>query len=305
MQRNNTSLLFIIIPTIFVIVGILFFPLNQSKNTEDILLILNFVGLFLLLIGYFLSKNPSKQIIKIIGWVFVSFAWSTQINSLYYGEQGDLVNAFFCAAGIFVLFYIAYHEWLTIIKKDEVKCLNWIAGAAAIAGIIYFGIDSYEPLQLWLRETVAAQSAMALELFVDNVEQYGVTINWQGAPISIIFACTAVQSMVLFVGIILPLQNVSFKKKLIGLGITVLPVYFLNLFRNALVIYLTGAFGNDFFSIAHNVIAKILGLIALVILLLIVTKIIPEVFDQILCISDLYKRNGPIEKFIKKKIFRK
>jgi hypothetical protein len=37
-----------------------------------------------------------------------------------------------------------------------------------------------------------------------------------------------------------------------------------------------------------------------VILLFIVVKIVPEVFDEILNLTDLYKRNGPIEKTIKK-----
>jgi exosortase/archaeosortase len=50
---------------------------------------------------------------------------------------------------------------------------------------------------------------------------------------------------------------------------------------------------------AHNVISKAGSLAALVILLLIVIKIIPEVLDEIMCLVDLHKRNGPIEKAIK------
>ena len=61
-----------------------------------------------------------------------------------------------------------------------------------------------------------------------------------------------------------------------------------------------GTYGNDFFNIAHNIIGKGGSLIALVILLFIVVKIVPEVFDEILNLTDLYKRNGPIEKTIKK-----
>jgi archaeosortase A (PGF-CTERM-specific) len=299
MDKEKTTLIFIILPLVFVIVGILFYPYEPQDEIITYLTYINFTGLVLLAIGYFIKLNGKGHILKIIGWSLVAFFWSTQINSLYFGEDGDIVNAFFCCAGIFVLFYIAYHEWLSIEKKESVSCLNWIAGAAAIAGFIYFGIE-LTPLQMWLRETVASQSAYTLEIFVDNVEIDGIFISWQTATINLIFACTAVQSMVLFVGIILPLPKVDIKYKLIGLAVTVLPVYFLNLVRNALVVFLTGNYGDDFFPIAHNVIAKILSLIALVILLFILIKILPQVFDEISCIIDLPKRKGPIERFMYK-----
>ena len=296
---KKTAFIFIILPAVFIIIGILFFPYETHEDYNLAATSINFIGLFLLLIGFLLKTKEKSHIIKIIGWSLVAFFWSTQINYLYFYEEGDFVNAFFVISGVFVLFYIAYHEMLSFEKKDSVSCLNWIAGAAALAGIIYSGIE-LTPLQMWLRETVASQSGYALDIFVDNVEVNDIFITWQTATINLIFACTAVQSMVLFVGIILPLPKANFKRKIIGLAITVIPVYFLNLLRNALVIYLTGVYGDDFFSTAHNVIAKILSLIALIILLFILIKILPEVFDEISCIFDLPKRKGPIENLIKK-----
>ena len=186
---------------------------------------------------------------------------------------------------------------------EDIKCLNWVAGLTAIAGIIYFGIEM-TPLEMWLREVVAAQSAWLLNIFTGNVVQSGIHIEWGLAHINIIFACTGVQSMVLFVGMILPLTKVDAKRKFYGLLVTLVPIYFLNLIRNALVTYLTGIYGSDFFSTAHNIIGKGGSLIALVILLLIVIKIVPEVFDEIICLTDLYKRNGPLGQSIKK-IWRK
>ena len=132
-----------------------------------------------------------------------------------------------------------------------------------------------------------------------------VLISWASANIIIIFACTAVQSMVLFVGMIVPLTNVSIKRKIIGLMVTLIPVYFLNLIRNAIVVYLTGVYGHEFFSTAHNIIGKGGSLVALIILIFIVIKFIPEVFDEIICLSDLPKRDGPIEVFVKKYLLRK
>jgi archaeosortase A (PGF-CTERM-specific) len=231
--------------------------------------------------------------------VIFSFYWSTQINSLYFAEQGDIVNAFLCIIGIYVLFYIAYHEWLSLKRNEKVECINWIAGATAISGLIY-SIIELTPLAIWLIEIVAAQSGWLLNIFTDNVSVNGRYISYNLAYIRIIFACTAVQSMVLFIGMILPLKKVNKKRKIYGLLVTVIPIYFLNLVRNASITYLVGIYDNDFFNIAHNLIGKGGSLIALVILLLIVIKIIPEVFDEIINLTYLYKRNGPIESAIKK-----
>jgi archaeosortase A (PGF-CTERM-specific) len=302
--ENAFASLFFIIPTLFIAVGIFIFTYSPAEGNKLFFGIPLFVSLVLLLIGFFLKKDRIGNVIRIAGWTILSFFWSTQINNLYFGEDGDFVNAFLCIVGIYVLFYIAYHEWLSVKRKENISCLSWIAGAGAIAGLIYFGIDM-TPLQMWLREVVAAQSAWVLNIFAGNVYQNGIYIRWEQAGIGIIFACTAVQSMVIFVGMILPLTKVDAKRKIYGLLVTVLPIYLLNLVRNALVVYLTGVYGDDFFPTAHNIIGKGGSLIALVILLLIVVKIIPEVFDEIMGLIDLHKRNGPMERFVKRYVLGK
>jgi len=302
MQKFSASdkivaLLFLIIPLILVIIGILLFNYPLSEEIKLYLTIPLFSSLAILLIGFLIKKKRLNNIIKIVGWSLFAFYWSTQPNTLYFGEDGDIVNASIAAIGVFILFYFAYHEWLSIKSKEKINCLNWIAGVGAIAGIIYYGIE-LTPIAMWLREVVATQSGGLLNIFTGEVIIEGVTISYKSAHIELIFACTAVQSMVLFVGMILPLMKVNINKRIYGLMVTVVPIYFLNLIRNALVIYLTGEYGPPFFSTAHNVIGKGGSLIALIILLFIVTKIIPEVFDEIICLTDLYKRKGPLEQFL-------
>ena len=48
---------------------------------------------------------------------------------------------------------------------------------------------------------------------------------------------------------------------------------------------------------AHNIIAKAGSLIALIALLFLTFKIVPELYNEILCIFDLPKRKGPVENF--------
>ncbi|RLF32457.1 MAG: archaeosortase A [Thermoplasmata archaeon] len=298
-RENIFAVLFLIIPTILLLTGFFFFPDIISDETRQMLAIPLFSGLILLMVGFILKKEVIASKIKIIGWVIFTFYWAVQPKTLYFSEDGDFVNAFICIIGVYVLFYIAYHEWLSTQRKEYVSCLNWIAGASAIAGLIYFGIE-LTPLSLWLREIVASQSGWLLNVFTGGVQVNGVYIKYKLASIMIIFACTAVQSFVIFIGMILSLQHVDKKRKIYGLLVTVLPVYFLNLVRNAGVVYLVGIYGSDFFGMAHNIIGKSGSLIALIILLFILIKIVPEVFDEIMCLTDLYKRNGPMEKLLKK-----
>ena len=158
-----------------------------------------------------------------------------------------------------------------------------MAGAAAIAGFIYFGIE-LTALEMWLREVVAVQSGWVLNIFTGDVTVNEIFIRYGGTSIMIIFACTGVQSIVIFVGMILPLPKIGIKRKCYGLLVTVVPVYFLNLIRNALVTYLVGSDTTSFYM-AHNVIGKGGSLLALVILLFIVAKILPEIFDRTVYIS--------------------
>lgn len=312
-----TALLFILIPTLMLILSYFFIPYPFNEDTKYYLFIPMFLGLILLGIGFFIKKIPLGNDFKICGWMIFAFYWSTQPTKLYLSEGNDLFNGVVCIIGVYVLCYFAYHEWLSIKRKENMKSLNWIAGASAIAGIIYFGIERIVigPCSLiglekisfseWLIQSVAEESTWVLDTIIGNAKVSGSDINLDGSyAVTIIFACTAIQAMVIFVGMIGALPRISIKRKIIGLIITIVPIYILNLFRNAMVAFLVGRNITDF-TIAHNVLSKIGALITLIVLLLIVIKIIPEIFDEIVSLTDIYKRNGPLEKMFKKIIGRK
>ena len=297
------SFLFLIIPAIMLVIGYFIFPYPPSELALKLIQVPIFLGLITLGAGVLIKKGRTASKIKLIGWMIFSFYWSTQPTQLYLVEEGDVVNAVLCIIGVFALSYLAYHEWLSIKKNENIGCLNWIAGATAIAGLIYFGIEA-SFLKNWLIELTAQQSGWVLNLVIGNVQVIGSNIyHNESYIVTIVFACTAIQSIVVFIGMILVLSKVDVKKKIFGLLITVVPIYFLNLLRNALVGFLLTNKITDL-NMAHNVIAKTGSLIAMIILLFIVIKIIPEIFNEIICLTDLYKRNGPLEKGIKN-IFRR
>jgi archaeosortase A (PGF-CTERM-specific) len=303
-STNRIASFFILIPTIFVLLSIFVFTYPLETWVEFMLPIPLFVGLFILLIGSFLPEKPFAQKLRILGWIVFAFYWATQPQTLYFSEQQDIFNAVVTIIGIYVLFYLAYHEWYSLQIKESIDSLRWIAGASALAGLIYFIID-LTPLGESLINIVANHSGWLLNIFTGNVGINPPILSYKEATIRIIFACTAVQSMALFIGMILPLPHVGSNRKIKGLLITVLPVYFLNLIRNASIVYLVGIYGGSFFGIAHNYIGKTGSLIALIVLLFLVAKIVPEIFDNILELLDLPKRKGPIEQFFRDNLWGK
>lgn len=300
LQRTEelVSSFFLFLPIVFVILSFLVFTYPLHPIIKMLLPVPLYLGLILLAVGSMVHLRKQGALLRIAGWIVFSFYWATQPLTLYYSEQEDLVNLFICIIGIFVLFYFAYREWWSIRTKRYEKSLQWIAGASAISGLIYFIIEQTSVAPLIIN-SVAWQSGMLLSFFTGPVNINPPYLSYLSAHIRIIFACTAIQSMVIFVGMIIPLPNVSWNRKIKGLLVTILPVYVLNLIRNAGITYLVGIYGDEFFSIAHNYIGKGGSLVALIILLLILTKILPEVFDYILELVDLPKHAGPIENKIK------
>ena len=318
-QENNFAFIFLIIPAILLILGYYINPYPPIDNLKILLQIPMFLGLVILGIGFFITffeKNKNLgSIFKISGWIIFAFYWATQPAHLYYSEGGDIFNGVVCILGVFVLFYIAYHEWLSVVRNEHISCLNWLAGASFFAGIIYFGIERLiVPSFFGLPEInlanslisiVSDHSTLVLNTIIGNAERvvsqgphYQIYIDGHYA-VTIIFACTAIQAMVIFIGMLFAIKKVDLKRRIIGLAITVIPIYILNLFRNAMVAFLVGRNITDF-NIAHNILSKIGALMSLIILLLLLIKIVPEILDEIFCFIDLYKRNGPIEKTISK-----
>ncbi len=305
-ESLGIAFLFLLIPTIMLIIGYFIYPYDPDPDrlASKLLQIPIFLSLILLGIGFLIKKKGIGNTIKILGWMVFAFYWSTQPASLYISEGGDAVNAAICIIGVYVLFYLAYHEWLSLKRNENIGCLNWIAGASCIAGLVYYVIER-TALQDWMIEVTANQSAWVLNVITGNGVAIGNGIFFNGHyVVTIIFACTAIQAMAIFIGMIGVIPKVDIKRRFFGLLVTLIPIYILNQFRNALVVFLVGNNITDF-NMAHNYLSKTGSLLTLIVLLFIVVKIIPEIFDEIICLTDIYKRNGPLEKFAKKIIGRK
>ena len=225
-----------------------------------------------------------------IGWLFFSVHWILQWQHYY--ELEDYVNIFLVIFAAIFSVYIGY----ILIKQDmslfrningisTLTSISMMTTAAAIGGLSYFIFSGIPSMNSWIITTVTDQTIRTGSLF-------GVTItrrDWNliavnGYKVEIILACTAIESIALFVGIIASV-NAPLKRLAYAFIISVPVIYGLNLIRNVFVVDAYGMtwFGDPemSFYIAHTVIAKIGSLIALFLIAYAVLKILPEIIDMI------------------------
>ncbi|HET6398425.1 MAG TPA: archaeosortase A, partial [Candidatus Thermoplasmatota archaeon] len=116
-------------------------------------------------------------------------------------------------------------------------------------------------------------------------------------PVSIILACTAIQSIMLFVGLFLG-TTASWQRKLRMSLIVAAVVYVLNLLRNVGIIWFYGQ-GDASFWVMHNAIGKGGSLLAMVGIAFVVFRFFPEFFQALVSVLDLPERDGPLERALR------
>ncbi len=269
-------------------------------------LALDFILLFGLIlegIGFYYGKKE-RHLFRSSGWILLGIYWPTQAPDFL--GVGDFTNAFFCLMALPFFFYLAYHEIISYRAGEEHRGLKFIAGAAFLAGFPYFLIDRIPILAGSLISVVAGQSIWLFNLMTGNsftvmpVDYFGNSLWYKTdmvneigalvpqANIRIVLACTAIQSILIAFGIIVASSS-DWRKKEKALLLNIPVIYFLNLIRNAGVIYLTYYHITDF-ETAHNAIGKGGSLIALIILLFITFEIMPELYDDIASLAHLHER---------------
>jgi len=300
------ALFFFGLPTIFLIFGhFLFWDVSNYDLFDAITTPILFAGLVLLGTGYYIKRK--NHLTLFLAWIVFATYWSLQPEFLYYKEDGDIANAILCILGVYFLFYISYHEYLNMKRGENIHSLKFLAGSTFYAGMLYFTFKKINLLGGWLIKIVAQQSVFLLNLLGYNAKVgsiiYGINtqvpVYFNGhESVQLILACTGLQSMAVFIGVIIAIKS-DFNKRIKAFLITVPTIYVLNLIRNAGVIYGVEELGFSFYFM-HNVVGKIGSLIALIVIAFFVFDLLPELYDDIISIIKLYKRKGPIERLFTK-----
>ncbi|MCA1814278.1 MAG: archaeosortase A [Halobacteriales archaeon] len=269
-------------------------------------------GLCLLGLGY-AWKGKEKHLLRVAGWMLFGLYWPTQSASFFNGTEPDPVNGYFTLLAPLAFAYVAYHEYRSWKWGEDPSALRWLAGTAFIAGATYFAIYKLPGMTDLTIGIVAQHSAWVLShvfgvpshVFVDGsapVEsRYNIFIDNSAVPIyavTIILACTAIQSIMIFVGAIATTEGAAKARMWKAIAYTAPPIYVLNLFRNAGIVwgYKVQGFtccGLDSFEFWHSYVGKGGSLLALILIALAVFKTLPELHQHILDLFDLPKRRKP------------
>lgn len=229
----------------------------------------------LLLLAFALTK---KSLIAIPGWGLFGLFWLFQPG--HYLEINDYFNAILFTAAGFMCFYMA---WILMRKSGPSKAQLWASYAAAVCGIVYFPFAEIEPLREALIGFTTLITVYALQSLSVPVTMTGwnvMTLN--GMSVQIILACTAIESIALFAGLIISVPASGYRKAVALLAST-LSIYLLNIARNGFVIMAYGWswFGSESFEVAHNIIAKIGSAAALLLISYLVFLLLPELLTTI------------------------
>lgn len=334
-------------------------PLEYWQVLLDVPL---FLGIGLL--GFGFSRKPWARKLTMLGWLVGAFYGGLWAQDLFYGANSDYVNYAFSILFGLLFVYLAYHEWLSVLRGVQNAPVRFLSVSFFVGAGAYFLIDKIQAVRLWLIYAVSDQTKWMLDLFgqgdkaglrfiVDKADNkspttffypdqvceppannYGSAISdpveqacndlgmhrvandaivpdtWWGdllhfapdgdnliLPVSIILACTALQSIMVFVGLFAG-TTASLRRKVYASLIVGAVVYVLNLIRNTGIIWFYGQ-GHASFWVMHDAIGKGGSLLAMVAIAFGVFRYFPEFLQALFGVLDLIHRDGPIERFLK------
>ncbi len=233
-------------------------------------------GLIFLELGWLLRSENRSHLFFSIGWLTFGIYWPSLISG--YLEIGDHVNALFCCLAIPFFLYISLNEIHLYSKGKRVKGMETIALGSFIAALTYFLIEYIEPIAFFLKATSAREASAFARLLGISTMVEGNLVLGAHTTFEIVLACTALQSIMIFVGFIVASQE-SRRKKIIAATTIAVVIYLLNIVRNGGIIFLTERSIMDF-DAAHNLLGKTASLVAMFLLALFVLSYLPSLYDS-------------------------
>jgi exosortase/archaeosortase family protein len=165
-------------------------------------------------------------------------------------------------------------------KAMAYEAIRFLGITSAIALAVYY-IPNYWFLENW----TAQHSAIVM-----NMLGMKASVWYQGTDVfvnqfEVERMCTGVQVIAVFLGIIVALPRTAIKKKILAFGIIAVSVYFANIGRIVLEIWLLYS-GLLPWSLAHYPTGLILGVFAVAFLVLVADHFMPAIGDMALSALD-------------------
>lgn len=243
-----------------------------------------------------------RKLVGGIGWGVFSIHWGYQ--PLYYLEIQDYANvlltiviALLCLLVAYIMFReyregpiyirnnreVVHSKFSTPDESASLDITSMLTTASALGALVYFPFANFSSLNTWIIGGVTSQVFWVLRYFeIPAYMKAWNMITLNGYTVEVILACTAIESIALFMGLIgavrAPLSRLA-----MAFLVSVPVIYILNLIRDIFVVIAYGEqwFGADSFIIAHNYIAKAGSGIALFVISYAVLRILPELLEMI------------------------
>ena len=249
------------------------------------------IAVVFMVISSIIPKSQKiRNLIGGLGWGFFSMHWAYQpIHYLEINDYANVVLALVVAAFCIVLARTMIMEYfnaplnIDISTNNPIDVTSMATSATAIGALFYFPFAQMPTLNTWIISGVTDQVMWMLNIlnFPALRESWDI-VSLNGYRVQIILACTAIESIALFTGLIISV-NAPIKRLLPAFMASVPVIYGLNIIRDVFVIIAYGEqwFGANSFEVAHHMIAKAGSGIALFVIAYAVLKILPELLDLI------------------------
>jgi len=302
-------------------------------HPEMMRIFMTMAGALFLAIEFHSNKSEGRSVYAAVGWLLSGI--SVYLLAEHYVEIEDPVLVLMTSICLPASAVLAYVE-MNGSRLDPT--LVWLRGAVAWSVIPYYVVYAIPALNMgfvemtgsitvwWLKASGAGSYSLG-PMMVDLAQGghiltsdwggsrailteplgeggfYLPMLNSSGQPVSIgfILSCSALQSMIVFVGAIVALSGVSWKRKARGLFIAVPTIFILNAFRNAGIVWLHVNYqdwrwlGMDIFEFAHSYAAKVASLGAMFLMALALFGLLPELHAHVMRILELplRKKDSP------------
>ncbi|HOK58573.1 MAG TPA: archaeosortase A [Methanothrix sp.] len=237
--------------------------------------------LWLSLILLLISSVTRRSGISSAGWVLLGAYWL--MEAWHYTSIRDYFNVIVVVGAAAISFSFGWR----ILSGGMSETAEWISMAAAICGLLYFPFAEVRSLsEILIRWTTLLTFWLLAGLNVPVSMESWNLLALNGRSVEIVLACTAIESIALFAGVILSVRAPR-ARRLGALTLSTAAIYTLNIGRNAFVLLAYGEewFGQDSFYLAHNVIAKVGSTLVLLLIAYMVFAILPEL---LVLIDDLF-----------------
>ena len=258
---------------------------------------------FIAILLFFPGVLLHRRAISALGWLI--FAVYPAFEAADYLTRGEYFDA--SIAIVFLIFTVFFGVLIVTPRMagaEEERLVFTITKIALITAVFYFPFALLPALETALIALTTRLTVATLTLFnVGAYMEYPASIYSTSSafhavykPIEIILACTAIQSMVLFTGLVFGV-SAPWKRQFKAFLASVPTIYALNLVRN---VFVTAAYFGEWFGpplrsfeIGHGVIARIFVMVSLIAVAYAVFIILPEALDVI---EDFFRVVLPLRK---------